>query len=212
MPAAGRLHGEWLSVNISARVKKASLADGLLAGAASRRNKGGPGRASKLFNAIAKRGLRQPAPPRAPFSDDHQMPAGPRFASWTKPPLFLFGGGLRAGCRSAAVRVTLSFRMGLGAACNPLPIGVLLGDCVTVFVSFFVDRYCTVIPARARSNRRCRCHAGTRDGSRRNDGHYCCAGRRRRSGRVGLRRRNAGQQSDGGHSGHNRCLLIRGLS
>src|SRR5205807_631335 len=92
---------------------------------------------------------------RRHFSGDYrcEMPAGPRFASWTRPQLFLLGGGLGAGCRCAAVRVSLGFHMGLSAARNPLPMDVLLGDRVAFFVHFFMDRHFAVIPASARCHR-----------------------------------------------------------
>src|SRR5438270_2158934 len=102
------------------------------------------------------------------------MPAGPRFASWTRPLLFLLGGGLRAGCRAAAVRVSLSFRMGLGAACNPLPMDILLDDRIALLVHILVDRHFAVIPARTRRDRRGGCgRAWARQRCYRSDGHDC---------------------------------------
>src|SRR5436190_12722796 len=73
-----------------------------------------------------------------------EKPAGPRFAAW-RPRLFLLCRGLRASCRSAAVRVSLGFRMSFGAACNPLPMDVLLDYRIAFLVHLFMNRYFAVI-------------------------------------------------------------------
>src|SRR5207248_544310 len=94
---------------------------------------------------LARRGPSLPADanPGATAYRSFARPERPRAAICERgrAPLFLLRGALRASCRGATVTVSFRLRMGLRAARNPLPMGILLDYRIACLVHFLVDRH-----------------------------------------------------------------------